>query len=226
MFFKKRDIDLHCYTYSTAAADIFPISKTSHARIDAANTELKYCVGLQNLYKYGAVMPLWTDIKFNLGEVGNPYWGCFSADTTTAVTTHQNHQFGKVIDVDKYQNFKIESVWLFKCQEDIKFHSSPLAWSFEQFPEDIRILDGITDFKYQHSTNFIFLSKKENSGREFTLNCGTPLLQFLPLSERKLKIHVHLLSFEEWRQKIELSKRISFLNNYVQVKKFMGKFKK
>lgn len=222
-FLRNKPVRVDCYTYHKPSYDVFPIEKSIGVKPNLASGGLKRCIGLQNLYKQGFVMPLWTDVRIEMGEVGNPFWSAESADAATQVKNHPNEQFGAVINTDKYQNFKIMSPWAVHCTEEVKFLLSPPLWQFDTLPEDVKVLNGVTDFKYQHSTNFIFLRKKELQPIDFTLHCGTPLYQFIPLTERKIDLRVHLVTPQEWHLRSENANRISFKNNYLKVKSFLNK---
>lgn len=223
VFLKNKPVRVDCYTYHRPSYDLFPIEKSVAVKPNLSSGDLKRCIGIQNLYKQGFVMPLWTDIRFEVGEVGNPFWAAESADATTEVTYHPNTQFGDVINTDKYQNFKVLSPWALHCTEEVKFLSSPLLWHPDALPAGVKVLNGVTDFKYQHSTNFIFLREKERQPVGFTLPCGAPLYQFIPLTERKIDLRLHLVTPEEWRFRGASGSHVSFINNYLKVKSFLNK---
>tara|TARA_R110002072_G_scaffold136943_1_gene279610 strand:- start:703 stop:1389 length:687 start_codon:yes stop_codon:yes gene_type:complete len=223
IFLKNKPLRVDCYTDYKHAYEMFPIQKSVAAKPELHSGDLKRCIGLQNIYKQGFVMPLWTDINIKMAEIGDPFWSAHSADEATQVAYHPNEQFGTVINTDKYQNFKVISPWALTCTEDVKFISAPLLWQFDTLPGDVKVLNGVTDFKYQHTTNFIFLHKKGPRPTEFTLHCGTPLYQFIPLTERKIDLRLHLVTPQEWLFYSDRSSRISFTNNYLKVKAFSNK---
>ena len=72
-------------------------------------------------------------------------------------------------------------------------------WSFENY--NFRILPGIVNFHYQTSSN-IFLVARKGVTDQFQIPMGHPLAQFVPLSDKKVKIHNHIVTEQELNTKI------------------------
>lgn len=239
---KKKKIVLDCFTdrpdvikYSSVdyAHKFFPdwwknLNKTFIAKennIDVELATIKTCVGFIEQYQHGIIIPMWSDFHIKLGSTIKPEYFWKFSDNISSCGNHSSEQRGsEYLPDNKYCHVKLNSPWFFKCNEDIKFALTPTFWNFYK-PEDILIPPGILDFKYQMATNiniFFWYKEKEET---YYIKHGKPLVQFIPLSERKLKIKTHLVSKEEM-DKLFPRVPISRLQRYRKQKKIMQKNEK
>jgi len=234
-FFKPKVIHLDCFTSEVIAHDFFPIDyshkffpqwwKDLPKVLDDPNqfwgmNSAKSCTGLNNFYSNGVTIPLWSDLLIQQ-ESQNIKW-VFS-DRRTEMGHHLLKQLGNYLDEREYYHMKIISPWILKCKEDINFMWMQPTWSFNK-PKEIIIPPGIIDYKYQGGThiNFFFTLTEENKQKNILIESGQPMVNIIPLSERKIKIHNHLISKEEYLIKGEdFGISFAFRNKYIKRKKLM-----
>jgi hypothetical protein len=182
---------------------------------------MKTCVGFNLFHRYGISMPLWTDICIDIPNQNEVCWKF--ADRITESEWHNAKQWGDYIK-EGYANIKIDAPWKFVCKEDINFVWVQNLWLTEDFSEVI-IHPGILDYKTQHSTNincFIPTDKTKN----YIIPSGKPLTNIIPMSDRKVKIHNHLVDDKEYNQLAAKSTPLSFSNWNFKRKKLLDNEKK
>ena len=65
----------------------------------------------------------------------------------------------------------------------------------------------------------MFLKKIDDY--QYDINFGTPIVHLLPLTDKNVKIHNHLISDEEFRIMTEKNNSIKFSKNYKTIKKII-----
>lgn len=230
-FIKKSEIVLDCFTfidlYKTTfppinSVDTYPQWFKSLPKNDFVNNNfvnavplktMRRCVGILDFFRYSFTLPLWSDVIINTDKESYSY---FFADNFSSIEMHNPRQHGNFIS--HYNHLKFVSPWLFFCKRDVKFLVVQPSWNFidnQLFNENIFIVPGVVDFKYQHTTNVnAFITKKKN---ELKLNAGTPLLNFFPLTDKKIKIISHTITKQEFDSKSFSNNR--FLGSYILNKK-------
>jgi hypothetical protein len=178
---------------------------------------LKKCYGLIELYKSSLILPLWSDIVIEPKPDNVYWWQC--ADGQTEIHSHPYQQIGDAFR--NYHHGKINSPWFLKEKSGIKFMLSPCQWSLLPVSNDLNLLSGISEFKYQHATNINFFLNLENKNR-LLLEAGTPLYHIIPLSSKSITVKQHLLTTQEFDKMFGLQKsRAKFLGNYNFRKKIL-----
>ena len=88
-----------------------------------------------------------------------------------------------------------------ETKENIPFVCFGTEWSLDNI--DARIIPGSITFSVVSYTNVFMAFKKTLPGEHYRINIpmGEPLMQFVPLTERKMKVHNHLISSAEMEQK-------------------------
>lgn len=224
-FFKPKVIHLDCFITRPDVNEFFPVDyankffpewwKKLPKDTGRNQTTMKLCNGFNNLYTRGIIIPLWTsmiiDIKKDL---------IIFSDMTTKSDTHDYSQMQGYIDPSKYRHFKIVNPWYFKCKEEIYFSFQQPLWSFSDL-SDIFVSPGVVDYKYQNGTNINFFMNLENPKIE--LEAGQPMAHIIPLSERKLKIHRHVVSNHEMDKVVINNTQPFFRNKYAKRKLMIDK---
>jgi hypothetical protein len=241
-FFKNKKIVLDCYTASNHAYDLFKIepakkfvptwwkSLPATYKDDNCLGELptmKTCPGFNSNFRHGFIMPLWADAHLAIRQVGYEQWiiAGQSADASTQIVSHSPNQWGDFIDNSKYMHLKINSPWIFKCNEDIDWMWNQPTWNNKAFDE-YSILPGIVDFKYQSSTNINIITKKLDNNNQPNLvkiSAGQPMVHLIPITDRKVEIRNHFISQAEWQQLSMQNAHISNVNNYTKIKNIRKK---
>jgi hypothetical protein len=165
------------------------------------------------------MLPLWSDMAINMTTDGDQrsYHYMF-ADQKTSAVTHNIVQFGDFIDLNKSQHLKLESPWKFSEKSGVKFSLSQPTWNLGKQLTDFNMISGVTDFKYQNSTNLqmLFFYPDSDGTKHTLIEAGTPMYHFLPLSDRPVKIVKHLISKEEWTS---MGNAVVKFNNSYKVRK-------
>ena len=246
MFFKKKPIQLDCYTFQSPVYDLF---KVDHAkrffpqwwknvpntfkdpRVIAELPTIKTCTGVANFFTTGLVIPMWSDAKIGLAKVNTGFHDTIQlstqfADGVTKAQLHEQGQIGPDFMPDStYLHFKIYSPWVFSCNEDINWAWSQPTYNFKN-PDDLIILPGTLDFK-NNSNVFVNLSMRkmarDGGPNLIELDAGQPLVHLTPLTEREVVVKNHLVSKEEWQNIYAKNNHVFFFNNFNRRKVLMKK---
>lgn len=231
-FFKKSKITVDAFTNSSAVLDFFPIAKSSNFLpkwykslpnfysskighdIDINLPTMKSCDGFRSLYSKGFIIPLWADLI--LKTYKNNSWEYQSSDKILTVTSHDSDQFGS--EFNEFQHIKIMSPWILKEKSNVKFLlSNPVFNTLSKY-KDVNILPGILDFTFQNNSHVnIFIQKNQ----QIKLDAGTPIAQFIPLTDRKIDLKLHLLDDQEYSKLHDHTNYgLSFMNRYKKKKLF------
>lgn len=208
MFFKKKSIELNCYTSYNHVYDMFKIESakkhipdwfkelpstfTDPRSVNPIPT-VKTCVGIASYFRNGFIIPMWTDAQIGYVQANNGYTNTTQfvtqfSDGATKCQVHEQKQIGNNFMPDQtYANFKIFSPWVFDCDEDIDWLWTQPAYNFK-YPDELILLPGALEFKY-NSNVFINLGmRKLNENKEpkcINIEAGQPLVHLIPLTDRK-----------------------------------------
>jgi hypothetical protein len=240
MFFTKKTkkIILDCYTSFNHAHDFYPIAKAkdhipqwwknlpatyNDTQSLAMLPTMKTCAGFNMLYKEGFIMPLWTDttLSTRTNMMGSGTGVAQFADNITNVDVHKPIQWGDHWNPKEYTQLKIASPWAFKCSEEISWAWTAATWNFDH-PEDIIILPGVMEWKYQTNTHINVFIKKYKNGTDINsvyLPAGQPMIHFFPLTEREVEVRNHLVTHTEFNKIYGESNHPFHLNSYGRTKK-------
>jgi hypothetical protein len=177
---------------------------------------IKRCVGLNEYYRNGITIPLWSDLCVNIIE-DNLVWQ-FS-DRVTEASPHPSVQIDGYLDMNIHRHLKIASPWAFKCKEEISWIWTQPTWNFSN-PTDIIIPPGRMDYKYNCSTNVNIFFNAE-SEKIVSIDAGQPLANIFPMTERKLKIHHHLVDTQEYSNILSIGATTKFLGKYMNNRRLM-----
>ena len=203
---KRNHIDVFCYTNSVTAYERFPISKarqfiprwwkdipnnvysSGSAYESSANTvvTMKRCPGIIELYKRGFMMPLWTDIEF---IIHNSTYSFMAADRKTNAESHPSIQMGEFLSSGNWSHAKLVSPWLIETKTNLEFLCMQPHWNLNELNKDIMIPNGHVTFnRGNHSANAqMFVNTTVNT--TINMSAGTPLMHFVPLTDKKIKVH-------------------------------------
>lgn len=159
---------------------------------DFSNRTIRSCYGFLEYYKKGFVIENWCDLVIDIRLDGMSYH--FSNGKELII--HKEIQTAP--GYDNHYILKLCSPWIVQTKEDVQFLELGTEWSFQNF--NFRILPGIVNFHYQTSTN-IFLAVRKNIPDQFQIPMGHPLGHFVPLTDKKIKIHNHIVTDEEIKTK-------------------------
>ena len=225
-FGKNEPVVFNCYTTSKEAMTYAPIQRSSKfipewwrtlARSKTPfQTPMKHCAGLKYLYEKSFMLPMWTEFVVLLDQASST---SFAGDQKTPVELHEPTERGTFAPEDKNLHLKLVSPWVICCDEEIYCSWVPATWNNEQM-YNVQVLPAIIEYKYQHDTNVNILVKREVETKHYKINLNQPLAHIVPMTDRKFKIVLHLVSEEEL-----MEKRMKFLPvieaRYEKTKKFL-----
>lgn len=228
-FFKRKEIVLDCFTTRPDVYTYFPIQPASKLIPDwwkklpsnyttnglDQNPTLKGCPGFIDYYSSAISIPLWADLSIKTTESNKSVeWLC--ADRNTQIQAHDLAQLGSYLNRNKFIHLKIVTPWLLNCKEEIKFVFSGNNWCLDT-PQDLVIPNGVTNFKYQNSVNINMLLFFRGN-QILKLNANSPVINMFPMTEKKVKLKINLVSEEEYSKISQLFATNFFYKNYFRHK--------
>jgi hypothetical protein len=180
---------------------------------------IRQCIGFNDLYKEGFILPLWQEVIIETDADGKYIW--VSADLNKhasdnpLISDHPKKQWWNNSMRDVI-HLKINSPWKFVEKTGIKFMCIEPSWNHLEEPFDLCVLPGIVQFNAQHSTNINMLAPCVKQRIEISL--GTPMWHVIPLSEHKVEIKNHLLDDLEYSKMFKQT-RVTFKANHILKRK-------
>jgi hypothetical protein len=158
---------------------------------------IRLCVGLKDLFSHGYILPAWSDIKIEVNETGDVFYTDSVSASAEKLTLQQHDriQYGSGIYTDR-THVKLLCPWYLTEKSGVKFTWNMCDWHRTDTADDIRILSGILDFKYQHQLNVNAFIRK---GSMLSYNTGDPLVHMIPITDKKVNFKYHLVDEEEYR---------------------------
>ena len=223
LFFNKRSkITLDCFTYDPMIAKTAPIApaikfypkwmKDLHSVVAEPkfnpNTQethsipsgtVRGCPGITDYFKTGFIAPLWVDASVIINKDGR--YSYHSADQPFSIESHFPGQWA---GYNGYTHMKIVLPWHIEETTGVKFLLQRPMWTDNTNPLFINKLTsagGVIDFKSQHSLHLHTFLEIPHDRQEFILPFGLPLLHMIPLTDKDIKVNIHVLSEEEWKKK-------------------------
>jgi hypothetical protein len=232
-FFKKKPVYLDCFTTHTGAFHapvdysyrFYPdwwkllektVTDEEYGDLGVENPTMKNCVGFIDFFKNSITVPMWSDFSLRLGTKYRPGYNWKFADDFSRIEVHKPMQWGSFFPENKYLHGKFVSPWKFKCKENIYFQKCGPFYNILN-PHLIMFPPGLLEFKYQAAVNVNFLLVPQNEECNMFMKYYDPLVHFTPLTERPVKLKIHLVSHEEY-EKIGLT-FVSFNRNYYKMKR-------
>lgn len=234
MFFLRRStIVVDCFVTSQPIHDLFPIRKASHFYpewwkdlpksfevksefdVNLPVPTMKSCIGFVNLYRNGFILPLWSDLIIEKDINGCRYQ--FSDHKALGIRDHDPLQY-----TGAFQNsthMKILSPWLLKEKTGVNFLWMEPSWNNASLFENLNILPGVMDFKYQHGTNINAIISSNDI--KLWIKAGDPLAHIIPISEKNIKIKTHSVTENEYKKLEGTSYTSSFYHKYTTNKKIL-----
>lgn len=206
--FKKKYIDIFCYTDNINAYEYFPVQKARNflplwwkdipnevhtddcffkTKSSLLRT-MKRCPGIIEFYKKGLIIPLWTDIEFIINNDINE--GCISsAADGTELHSHPEFQKGAFLPENMWIHKKIISPWYFETKTNEDFLVLQPHWNLNNLNADIVIPNGYSNFYNRNSSTNVQVFAKKEINKVINLNAGLPIAHIVPLSDKQLRIH-------------------------------------
>ena len=161
--------------------------------------DMTHCAGFLDMYKHSITLPLWSDLKLEIGAIGSGNYEWSFSDLRSEIVVHAERQRGGLMPDSEYQHLKMHSPWLLECNEDIN-----LAWVepvYSNLPSNFKLLTGVTSAKYMPEIHVNFMMKRESVDTSIKLEVNQPLVHLVPLTEMEIKIEHMLVSDAEFNDK-------------------------
>ncbi len=168
---------------------------------NTSRRSIRTCKGFIDLYRKGFVLESWADFIVDVRHNGYSYH--YTNGPAPAV-------FQSDVNIlpgfEKHFIMKMGSPWMIQTKDDIPFVTFGTEWSLEHI--DAKIIPGSINFSETGTTNVFMVFKKPEPGNEYQLKIpiGEALQQFVPLTERKIKIHNHLVTDQELNKMVMSAK--------------------
>lgn len=156
------------------------------------NTTMRSCYGFVELYKRGAVIENWTELRLAVDPVNG-----YEALVTNGLqpVTHPEEQYTGAFK--NYYHTKLISPWFLKEKSGVDFMFLGAEWALEDIAW--KILPGLMNFQHVGGTNVNVLLPKQR--QDIFLDVGAPLIHLIPLrDDLRVKFKCHLISEEEFRR--------------------------
>jgi len=177
---------------------------------------VKTCSGIIELYKNGIMLPLWSELAVEVGQIGTtPYqWRFASAESTAEA--HPPIEHNNSFPMDQYAHLKLHSPWRLRTKNDVNWVWMQPSYGLKSLTDYV-VLPGIVNYKYSHATNVNLFFMRHSVKRTVLLDCGSPIAHLVPMSDKKIDLRHHLIDEKEF-YKLEMPRR-HFINSYEHNKK-------
>jgi len=218
IFKRNKKIILDCYTATPYIYENFKpaptnkfmpkwmdgLRKKKYGEIDrdtlGVNLDMRGCIGFTNIMSNGFIIPMWSDILIDVGEIGTTDYRFRFADPECGAEQHPALQRGDYLPEDKYLALKLNSPWVFKCSEEISFAWFQPTWNFDS-PEEFVVLPAVVQYKGgTNSTNINFAMPRSETRKILKIEANQPMVQIIPMTERKIELRHHLVTPEEFEK--------------------------
>jgi hypothetical protein len=154
---------------------------------------MKYCAGMVDYYKKSITIPMWSEFAVKIYENKNFSWQF--ADCKSSALSHNLEQQAKNF-LNGFGHLKIISPWTFKTKDNLNWIWSHPVYNYDT-SSDITYLPGITNFKYQCSTNLNVMISLDKE-KTIVIPHGQPMVFMTPMTDKKIEIVRHLVSDKEF----------------------------
>lgn len=213
--FKRKQINVDCFIDSYRTAITYPIRRSfqyipewwrklpQNYHVPHEITKKPYerptmrsCYGITSLYKRGFIMPLWADIDLFFEQDEEKATYSYQSVAELKIIQHEPKEYGN--NFSRYHHMKLQSPWLIREKSGVEFLFTPCLWSHLDSAPHLRVVPGVLNFKHQYSTNVNWFVPHMNA--TFRLESGMPLAQIIPLTDKNVKLSVHVLDVTEYEK--------------------------
>jgi hypothetical protein len=225
IFFKPKTINIDLFTFNSGvyeyakpdlAKNFYPdwwkkLSKQTYNSEFGPGPTIKTCAGFIDLYRYGFMFPMWCDVFIRVEDNCEFTWRY--ADQNSSGMSHSPLQAGSLFFESNVRNFKLISPWVAQTKEEVYWSINQPLWS-QGLQKDFIVPPAVLNFKHQNTANINTLITDISRKREFIIPFRMPLVHYIPIDERPCKLHLHLVSEEEYNKINDRNRPVSFSNSY------------
>jgi len=233
-WFRTKPIVVDCFTDNSAAFDYGKINFTNKFTPDWWKNlpsvvdekeiypiaSMKTCVGFVELFKRGFILPLWSDLALSIKKDGDFSWQ-FS-DGFSSALPHYASQRGNWFPKENFIHMKLLSPWVLLEKTGVHWHVAHCSWNTNPF-DGYFTPSAVVEFLHQANTHVNLFFAYHGRDKEYLLNHGTPLLHYVPLSDKPVVLKHHLVTPAEAKRLSNKQVAITFLNHYRYIKKLKEK---
>lgn len=222
-FFKRSEIHVDAFTNRRDVIEYAPVvngikaipewwrnlpKRIVHTDNFFPSATMKTCVGMHDYYSKSIAVPLWSDLYIK--TEGSMYNWQF-ADNLTKAEVHDPKEYEGFLSTEKYGHLKINSPWVLSTKEDLNWVYTQPIYSRTNLT-DYSMSQGLLNFKYQPSVNLqLFINLETN--KQFAIPFKTIFL-LTPMSDKKVVVHRHLVTNEQFSSKASLATPSTTVNKY------------
>ncbi len=237
-FFKKSKIVVDCFTDLRGVYELYKPSKSidfypeqftkmksyfmaedRELNIPVKTGTIKRCIAIQDYYKNGFMIPMWTDIVCQPKSFNERKSAFATMAGAFKFNTHFSQQWGETGLYKEYLHLKLISPWHLREKTGVKFTWNHATWNLSDHAKHFTILPGIISFDLNTATHLnLFVDKNIE---RFELLAGTPMVHLCQLSEKEIVLKHHLVSEQEI-DKLGIPNDFSWsANRYLRYKKLI-----
>ena len=200
IFRRPSKIYVDCFTDVEELPKLFPIQHASERmptfwknlattvpHLGPFRGTMKTCPGVSSLYRTGFIIQSWSDYWLSVDN------NQFDWQPQQAAESHNPSQWGDAFK--NHYHLKLVSPWRIREKTGVKFMFTNTLWHDEEFKP--KILNGIVDYKYQHTTSINMLVPKNMFPKSQIIPAGKELAHVVPLSDKDVVIKMHVVDGQE-----------------------------
>jgi len=238
MFFSKPSmVNIDCFTYNPSVYELYPIDYAhkffpnwwkalpkfrTNGSAGSPHATMKTCAGFNAFYDRGFMIPLWCDLAVASDSANRSGFQWQYSDRKSDAEIHPHEQMDGYLDPNRYFHLKLATPWLICCKENIEWSWVPNTWAFRN-PSQVIIPPAVINYKYNYTSSINIFFNFDGTDGKILIENGTPMVNVIPLTERKIKIHTHQVSVQEYERIKELGTPVSFINKYLTRKRILEK---
>jgi|TARA_B100001094_G_scaffold231214_1_gene225972 hypothetical protein len=218
--FRKKPIILDCYTsnksYFINAKPTFGTERPKPTWLEELKTTVTLwieqigmhnkmstvgiCPGIRDFMSKAIHFPMWADLDIRMNPDATWSTTIEMRPFDLNVSEHPPEQWKGVYKGQRVA-LKLENPWKLRCSEPVDFLMMDSHYSSSYLKDKgIYQSPGLTNFKYQVSTNVHLNCPVKPEPYIVTLKFGHPLMSMFPMTERPVELRYHQISVEEWAQ--------------------------
>lgn len=172
--------------YGIGDADNNRLNKKSDFKVN-----MKKCYGFTELYKRSFILPHWCDIHVTVEDNKYRYYSSGGEKPTE----HHSDQYGGAFP--NFMHMKLMSPWL-TMEKTGKIHFAFIGATYSMDQYNFMIAPGVKECRYSIESHVQVLMPMGHYS--FYIPIGQPLLQIIPLTEKKVEFRNHLVTLQEWEK--------------------------
>tara|TARA_R110000744_G_scaffold221810_1_gene340789 strand:- start:100 stop:822 length:723 start_codon:yes stop_codon:yes gene_type:complete len=177
-----------------------------------SRSNLRSCPAFSDYHKKAIQLPLWSDLILQLAPKGDDSYSWEFSDGLSSIRTHPNTLLGNYRPDTEFKHLLIQGPWFVECDKPVDFIMCQPSWQNFEFPT-MCTSQGVLNFYKQPTLNTQMYIKRTDETQDIFMKHGTPLLDLIPLTEKKIKVHVHF-DKEKHEELASYTPQVKFTGGY------------